>query len=151
MIIKKVDNKEEANYCDKLLSLLIQDEKKYNENIKDDYIVSNWYQNLYDKKNNALFIVLDNNSIVGYIYVKIITSDNGPEKEQEASISGLYVISEYRRKGIATSLIKEVKKWCLKKDIKYINLSVLSKNEAALNLYNKESFNEHIKRLRCEL
>ena len=151
MIIKKVDNLEEANYCDKLLSLLIQDEKKYNENIKDDYVVNDWYQNLYDKKNNALFIALDNNNIVGYIYVKIITSDNGPEKEYEASISGLYVLKDHRRKGIAILLIKEAKRWCLEKDVKYINLSVLSKNEVAINLYYKENFNEHIKKLRCKL
>ena len=142
MMIKKVNSVEEANYCDYLLSLLIQDEMKYNENIKDNYVVKNWYNNLYYKSNNALFISIDNKKIVGYIYVKITTSDNSPEKECEALIDGLYVTFEYRRRGIATSLINEAKRWCLEHCVKYLKLNVLSKNTSAVMLYQKENFNE---------
>lgn len=151
MMIKKVNSVEEANYCDYLLSLLIQDEMKYNENIKDNYVVKNWYNNLYYKSNNALFISIDNKKIVGYIYVKITTSDNSPEKECEALIDGLYVTFEYRRRGIATSLINEAKRWCLEHGVKYLKLNVLSKNISAVMLYQKENFNEFSEKLTCKL
>lgn len=151
MIIKKVSSIEEAKECDKLLTLLIQDEKKYNENTKDDYIVDNWYPNLIDKDNNQLFIAVYNNEIVGYAYVKIITSSDSPEIYTEASISGIYVKENYRRQGIATKLINEAKKWCINKGVSYLKLNVLEGNRIALNLYKKLGFNDFSRVLRNKL
>ena len=151
MIIKKVSCIEEAKECDKLLTLLIQDEKKYNENTKDDYIVDNWYPNLIDKDNNQLFIAVYNNEIVGYAYVKIITTSDSPEIYTEASISGIYVKENYRRQGIATKLINEAKKWCINKGVSYLKLNVLEGNRTALNLYKKLGFNDFSRVLRNKL
>ena len=151
MIIKKVSCIEEAKECDKLLTLLIQDEKKYNENTKDDYIVDNWYPNLIDKDNSQLFIAVYNNEIVGYAYVKIITSSDSPEIYTEASISGIYVKENYRRQGIATKLINEAKKWCINKGVSYLKLNVLEGNRTALNLYKKLGFNDFSRVLRNKL
>ena len=151
MIIKHVSCIEEAKECDKLLTLLIQDEKKYNENTKDDYIVDNWYPNLIDKDNNQLFIAVYNNEIVGYAYVKIITSSDSPEIYTEASISGIYVKENYRRQGIATKLINEAKKWCINKGVSYLKLNVLEGNRIALNLYKKLGFNDFSRVLRNKL
>ena len=151
MIIKKVSSIEEAKECDKLLTLLIQDEKKYNENTKDDYIVDNWYPNLIDKNNNQLFIAVNDNEIVGYIYVKILTSNDSPEIYYEASISGIYVKESFRKQGIATKLINEAKKWCINKGVTYLKLNVLEGNIAALNLYKKLGFNDFSRILRNKL
>ena len=46
MIIKKVDNIFEANVCDELLTCLIEDEKRYNPNLKDNYMVKDYFKNL---------------------------------------------------------------------------------------------------------
>ena len=151
MIIKKVSCIEEAKECDKLLTLLIQDEKKYNENTKDDYIVDNWYPNLIDKDNNQLFIAVYNNEIVGYAYVKIITSSDSPEIYTEASISGIYVKENFRKQGIGTKLINEAKKWCINKGVSYLKLNVLEGNRIALNLYKKLGFNDFSRVLRNKL
>ena len=151
MVIKKVSSIEEAKECDKLLSLLIQDEKKYNENIKEDYKLDNWYPNLIGKGNNQLFIAVCNNEIVGYVYVKIITSSDSPEIYTEASISGTYVKENFRRQGIATKLINEAKKWCVNKGVSYLKLNVLEGNSTALNLYKKLGFNDFSRILRVKL
>ena len=151
MIIKKVSSIEEAKECDKLLTLLIQDEKKYNENTKDDYIVDNWYPNLIYKNNKQLFIAVNDNEIVGYIYVKILTSNDSPEIYYEASISGIYVKESFRKQGIATKLINEAKKWCINKGVTYLKLNVLECNIAALNLYKKLGFNDFSRILRNKL
>ena len=151
MVIKKVSSIEEAKECDKLLILLIQDEKKYNENIKEDYKLDNWYPNLIGKGNNQLFIAVCNNEIVGYVYVKIITSSDSPEIYNEASISGIYVKESFRRQGIATKLINEAKKWCINKGVSYLKLNVLEGNSTALNLYKKLGFNDFSRILRNKL
>jgi len=151
MIIKKVSSIEEAKECDKLLTLLIQDEKNYNENTKDNYKVDNWYPNLINKNNNQLFIAVNDNEIVGYIYVKILTSNDSPEIYYEASISGIYVKESFRKQGIGTKLINEAKKWCINKGVTYLKLNVLEGNIAALNLYKKLGFNDFSRILRNKL
>ena len=151
MIIKKVSSIEEAKECDKLLTLLIQDEKKYNENTKDDYIVDNWYSSFIDKDDSQLFIAVNDNEIVGYIYVKIITTSDSSDISTEASISGIYVKENFRKQGIGTKLINEAKKWCINKGVSYLKLNVLEGNRIALNLYKKLGFNDFSRVLRNKL
>lgn len=139
MIIKKVETIEEANTCDLLLTKLIQDEKKYNDNLKEEYIVKDYFKNIYNKDDRALFVALDK-KVVGYIYVKIITSNDGPTKYREALIDGLYVEETYQSMGIGTSLINKAIEWCQDKDITYISLHVLDKNIDARRLYKKLGF-----------
>lgn len=151
MIIKKVSSIEEAKECDKLLTLLIQDEKKYNENTKDDYIVDNWYSSFIDKDDSQLFIAVNDNEIVGYIYVKIITTSDSSDISTEASISGIYVKENFRKQGIGTKLINEARKWCINKGVTYLKLNVLEGNSTALNLYKKLGFNDFSRVLRNKL
>ena len=140
MVIKEVDSQEEAIKCDELLTKLIIDEKKYNSNISDDVNINNFYPNIYNKDNNKLFIAIDDNNIIGYIYIKLISTD-GIDNNKELLIDALYVEEDYRNKGIATSLINKVKEYSINNNIKYISINVLDKNIKAKNLYNKLGFN----------
>lgn len=151
MIIVKVDNLEDARKCNELLTLLIENEAKYNENINKNYIVNNWFENLYNMENNVLYVAKENEEIVGYIYCKINTGENGPTNNFEALIDGLYVLEEYRKKGIATALINKAKQWCRNKNVKYIMINVLENNKTALNLYSKLNFNDYEKTLRFSI
>ena len=151
MIIVKVDNLNDARKCNELLTLLIENEAKYNENINKNYIVNNWFENLYNMENNVLYVAKENEEIVGYIYCKIITGENGLTNNLEALIDGLYVLEEYRKKGIATALINKAKQWCRNKNVKYIMINVLEDNKTALNLYSKLNFNDYEKTLRFNI
>lgn len=151
MIIVKVDNLNDARKCNELLTLLIENEAKYNENINKNYIVNNWFENLYNIENNVLYVAKENEEIVGYIYCKINTRENGPTNNLEALIDGLYVLEEYRKKGIATALINKAKQWCRNKNVKYIMINVLEDNKTALNLYSKLNFNDYEKTLRFNI
>ena len=54
-MIKEVNSIEDANVCDKLLTELIRDERKYNDSLDEDIIVTNHFSEiLKDKKH--LFI-----------------------------------------------------------------------------------------------
>ena len=139
-MIKKVENIEEAIECNKLLTELINEEKEYNDNIKDDFIVSNYFENLYLDNDKVLFIDIEDEKIVGYIYVKINKLDDSNKNNLEAFIDGLYVIEGYRNRGIATNLINKVKEYCLDNKISVISLNVIYKNEIAKRLYEKLGF-----------
>ena len=152
MIIKKVDNIKDAIECDKLLTKLINSERKYDTNIKSDYIVNKYFENIYANKNNCLFIAKDNNNIaIGYAFCKITTSDDGPHINHIALIDGLYVNEEYRHQGIATKLIEECKTWAIEAGATIIELNVMSENINAINLYENIGFKELEKKMRLFL
>lgn len=151
MIVKEVENEKEANLCNSLLEKLIEDEKKYNDNINDEIIINNYYENIYKKDNNKLFVASINDEIIGYIYVKINDPKLNGEKYKEAFIDALYVKDEYRNKGVATSLIKEAKQYAIKKEAKKISINVISDNEIALKLYYKLGFYNFSFRLKQNL
>ena len=149
MIIKEVETKEELNKCDEFLNKLIQDEKKYNDNINDNNKIENYYEKVLND-NNKLFIALDKN-VVGYIFIKISDPNKNAEIYKEAFIDALYVEEEYRNKGIATSLIGKAKDYAKSMGAKKISISVISVNETALKLYYKVGFKDFSYRLNQEL
>lgn len=152
MIIKKVDNIKDAIECDNLLTKLINNERKYDTNIKSDYIANKYFENIYANKNNCLFIAKDNNNLaIGYAFCKIITCNDGPHINHIALIDGLYVNEEYRHQGIATKLIEECKSWAIEAGATIIEINVMSKNINAINLYQNSGFKEIEKKMRLVL
>ena len=151
VLIEKVENLKDAKTCDELLTILVQSERIYNENINDKYVVNNWFEKIYNKNNNIIYVAKDNNKIVGYIYCKITSIENGPTIQLEALIDGIYVLEDYRNQGIATALINKIKEWAKQKNIKYLLLNVLEENENAIRLYYKEGFLDFLKELRIKI
>lgn len=151
MKIERVDNIEDAKICDELLTKLIHSERQFNENIREEYVVSEWFEKVYKEKNNVIFVAKFGEKIVGYIYCKINSCENGPTVEHEALIDGLYVDEMYRKQGIATALMEKVKEWAIEMDVKYLFLNVLEKNESAMKLYYKNNFENFERKLRLEL
>ncbi|MDO4962489.1 MAG: GNAT family N-acetyltransferase [bacterium] len=135
MLIRILDETN-ANYCDALLTKLIQDEKNYNVFINENFIVKDYFKNIVKDEQNILLGYKENKEIVGYVYFKFV-------KDEDAFgylIDGLYVEEEYRNKGIAKSLITEGLSIIKEKDISFIDINVMSKNETALNLYKSLGF-----------
>lgn len=149
-MIKIVDSLEEAKMCDGLLTKLIRSEKEFNENILSSFIVNNWYEKYYLDKSHKLFIEKVGDKVVAYIHIMIFSED-GPTKELEAMIDGLYVEDEFRKQGIATRLIDEAITWAKSMNVKYITLKVLDKNEVAKSLYKNLAFTSFEQVLRKEL
>lgn len=151
MIIKKVETKEEAIECNKLLTMLIKQEKEYDPNTNENFEVSNWFENLYFKDDYVLYIAIIDEKIVGYVYAKIKELDFTSIKNEEVIIDGLYVLENYRNKKIATSLINKVKEWSKDKNIDTISLNVMYNNDVAKKLYTKLGFEGFSITLKCKL
>ena len=132
----RISDEINANECDELLTKLIQDEKQYNAFINENFIVKDYFKNVVKDEQNILLGYKENKEIVGYIYFKFV-------KDEEAFgylIDGLYVEEEYRNKGIAKSLIEEGLRIIKEKDIDFIDINVMSKNETAVYLYKSFGF-----------
>lgn len=138
MVIRKAD-REDSSILDNMLTELIKDEMKYNNNINPDFVVNNFYENYIDDDNRSIYVALEDDIIVGYIYGYIIDTDNS-DKYKTSKLDALYVLKEYRNRMIASSLIHAFKNWCTTKEIKEIQVNVLTDNIIAKNLYKKHSF-----------
>lgn len=140
---------EEANIANSFLTKLIRDEKKYDDNINENIVINNYYENYIDKGNTCLLFALIDNKIVGYIY-GFIKNDGNTVINKVALLDALYVDIEYRKLGVATTLINEFKNWF--KDIaNSIEVNVCYQNESAVKLYKKHNFIETKMTMECDL
>ena len=89
---------------------------------------------------NALFIALDDNNVVGFVDVQKSANPTFPMFVQKnfALLDNLYVASEFRGAGLAHSLFEKAKEWAKEQGYTNLQLKVYNKNEAAIRFYQKE-------------
>ncbi|MGL4655239.1 MAG: ribosomal protein S18-alanine N-acetyltransferase [Sarcina sp.] len=78
------------------------------------------------------FVILDNNKICGFANVWIIAG--------EANINSIAIDETLRGKGLGSSLLQGILKYCTENNTNEITLEVRESNKAAQNLYKKHSF-----------
>lgn len=137
-MIQRVLDEEKANYCDVLLTKLIQDERQYDDSIDKDFIVKDYFKNIIKINDNILLCYEEDSIIKGYIYLKLINNDD----KNGYLIDGLYVLEEYRNQGIAKKLINAALDEINNKNVSFIDINVMSDNKIAINLYKLFGFNE---------
>ena len=105
------------------------------ENIKKAFIKDIRY------KDSIFLIALDDKKIVGYIY-GIVRDDQHPlfKPVKTGELNDIAVLKEYRSKGIASLMWKELDKWFKRQDCKMITLSVNCNNDHAQEVYKKWGF-----------
>ena len=136
-MIREADIKD-ANTLDKLLTLLVQDERKYDDTISSTFILIDYHKNYLKNKNNICYVYEDNNEIVAYIDGKIV--NDGAEVVDTFKINALYVLDDYRNKGIATNLIETIINDAKNRGITNFEIGVMSENYNAKKLYEKFGF-----------
>ncbi len=132
----KIDDAKDLNW---LLTLLLQDEKQYDDGLNEKFVVTNMYEHYIDDPNRFILVACDEDKIVGYIYSYIRNTSDLYEKKV-AKLDALYVMSDYRHQGIANELVSSFKKWAFSKDVKQMEVSVCSANQEAKELYTKYGF-----------
>ena len=138
-IIRKA-NTNDTKRLNELLTKLIRDEKKYDDNINENYVVKSYYEYVIPKKQNIILVAELSNTVIGYLYGYII-NDGDTTTNKVAKIDALFIEEEYRNFGIGSSLINEFKK-IVKDKVKYIEVNVCSDNKNALTTYKNNGFNE---------
>ena len=131
-MIIKVNSIDDCKICDNFLTLLIQDERKYDNTIDEKFIVKDYFINMINNQ-NILLLYKNENKPIGYIFAKKI--------DDKYLIDGLYIDINFRNKGIATKLIRVIIKEIYSLGDYEIFINVLKENKVAVNLYTKLGFN----------
>ncbi len=122
-----------------LLTKLIKDEKKYDANVNENYIVKSFYENFFDNKDVCLLIAKSNEKLAGYIYGYI--QNNGDSTIKKVGVlDALYVEEEFRNNGVAQLLIDGFKNWSKNNNISYLEVKACKDNLKAIKLYEKMGF-----------
>ena len=134
-------NIEDTKRLNEFLTLLIRDEKKYDSNINLECKINSYYEHIIDKENNYLLVAEYSNTIVGYLYGRIM-NDGDTVIDKVAKIDALYIEESYRHQGIGSSLINEFKKIVKEENVKYIEVNTCNDNKEAISTYENNGFNE---------
>ena len=59
----------------------------------------------------------------------------------------LVLAEEYRRKGVGEMMMKKAEEWCREKELKRMELLVLSENPIGYNFWRKQGFGEYMKKM----
>ncbi len=151
MIIEKVNNINDAKKCNELLTKLLISESKYDKNLRNDYIITNYFENKYQNEDNILLIAKQEENVIGYAYCKINELPGGPVISKVTLLDGIFVEEKYRKQKIATKLINECKNWSTKIGATYFEIKVTKENINASKLYEQIGFKDFEHKMRIEL
>lgn len=93
----------------------------------------NYLKNQLSRDDFHVYVAIENDQVVGGLTANEIPMFD--KEENEMFLFEIGVNEEFRRKGIAKALVKELKSLCVKKGIKVIFLGTSQDNLAAKQLY----------------
>ena len=140
---------EDATVLDGLLTRLIRYEHRYDGNLNPEYTVTDNYANMIGHEGCRIWLAEESGTACGFLCA--IVYDFPVYGKPVVILDALYVCEEYRRRGIATALMAELKRYAVSIDAHAIELKVYSSNAQALELYNRSGFVETKKYLQLEV
>ncbi|MBD3164279.1 GNAT family N-acetyltransferase [Candidatus Woesearchaeota archaeon] len=138
--IKLLSKKEEFRYSGAIR--LIEDNK-------EDYF--NYLKKDIKYINRGLFIVVKGKKIVGMILAQYFKPLPISKYSRKGYISNLYILKEYRKKGLGGKLIETALDWLKNNKTKHVSLEIHVDNKKALQLYRKFGFKDYTVKLSKEL
>ncbi len=130
---------------------IIEFERLFDETLKDTKI--NYYdvKGMITAKEVELLVAEYQGQLIASGYAHIMPSEPYLKHKKNAYLGFMYVVPEFRRKGINRLLVNELKTWCLSKGINEIRLDVYSDNIAAVTAYEKAGFKRNLLEMRIDL
>ena len=102
---------------------------------KEEEHTDTYWEDLILEKTGYILIAFQGEMPIGMVVVEKM-------EEEEAHLEDLLVCPDFQNQGIGEFLVKEAKHYASKKGYKKISLNVLSNNENARHLYEKQDFQE---------
>lgn len=94
------------------------------------------------KKGNILIVAEEKNKIIGYAQGHLFRwrwSDNPPKT---ANLKELVILKQYRRKGVATKILKEFEETAENMGARFLCATVWIKNKSAFKFYKKNKLDK---------
>ncbi|MGB0864334.1 MAG: GNAT family N-acetyltransferase [Saprospiraceae bacterium] len=127
---------------------IIRYERPFGPNLKDDPLE---YYDLLDfiqREDAQVIVATIDEEIVGSGYALTKKSASYVRFEQHAYLGFMYVLPQFRGKGINGKIIDNLIDWAKTKGLTEIQLEVYAENESAVKAYKKSKFKPDLLRMR---
>ena len=101
-------------------------------------------------ENQIIYLALADNDIVGYLAGSIHV-EYSYNTTSIAELDNMFILEEYRKYGIGSTLFNEFKKYCIENNIDELKVTASSKNINAIKFYQKNGFEEFETTLKMSL
>jgi len=132
----------------------------YHREIDGKYYLSgkerkDWFRKTFSKnfgkKNQKFLVAKVGKQVVGLMSGRIEKAKPYCREPKIGKISQACVTEKYRRKGIGRMLFKKMLEWFKEKKIKFVEVSVDSRNKIGISAWKKFGFFEFQKKMRLDL
>ncbi len=86
--------------------------------------------------------------IIGSGYARIESAKPYLKHQKHAYLGFMYVVPDYRGKGVIQKIIEALKQWAISQNITEMRLEVYQNNLAAIKAYEKIGFTKHMIQMR---
>lgn len=125
-------------------------ERPFDETLKPDPIRYYDLDFLMQAADSDVFVAESGNKAVGSAYVRILPAKAYLRHERYAYLGFMYVVPEYRGKGINRQIIEMLCSWANERGISEIRLDVYAANAPAIRAYEKAGFRKNLVEMRLD-
>ncbi|MFP3190206.1 MAG: GNAT family N-acetyltransferase [Thermoproteota archaeon] len=143
--IEFIDLKDIEDLSKLAIKFLTEPKVSDNKILHNDINRKYWIElagNVLARDRRSIMVAKDDGRIVGYIMFNLNASDPFKVKEKWCYVSDIYVLPDYRKKGIGSMLLRAVEELAKKEGIKSIRLIVWRDNEEGIKFYKSLNFKE---------
>ncbi len=106
------------------------------EDLRDEQLSGRFLDSISSDTSSTIIALVDD-AIVGYATIAVRNQPDFYRVKRVGSISGLMVDPAFRRRGIATGLFTEARRWFRQKGIVYFTVYTATENKAAVEFYRR--------------
>ena len=130
---------------------VISAERPFDTTLKNDPI--NYYdiEKMIAADDIELVVAVSEDKVIGSGYARIENAKPYLKHHQHAYLGFMYVVPEYRGKGVNKIIIDALAKWSAAKNITELRLDVYQNNTGAVKAYEKAGFSKHMIEMRMGL
>lgn len=154
MTIRKAGENDYEN-LKKLKLLAKQDELGYSSTLKpldeaEPYYLEYLKEDLAHPQ-RAVFFAIEDDETVGMVLAKVYDCIPISKYQSKGYISNLYVLEQFRKRGIGAELAQHALAWLRDQDVRHVLLEIHEGNHAALALYRKLGFQTYTVKMTKDL
>jgi ribosomal protein S18 acetylase RimI-like enzyme len=130
---------------------VITAERPYDITLKNDPIRYYDIEKMITATDVELLVATLNNTIIGSGYARIENAKPFLKYQQYSYLGFMYVLPQYRGKGVNKLIIDALAEWSVSKNITELRLEVYQNNEPAIKAYEKTGFSKLLIEMRMEI
>jgi ribosomal protein S18 acetylase RimI-like enzyme len=135
------------------LKLFEKEQKEYDKLLNLNWTLGSEGEKYYSKKikSGNIWIALDDNKIIGYLCGDLVKAESYRNLPLAAELESMFILDEYRSKGIGKMLYDKFLKWCEVNNVKKVRVQASAQNNLAIKFYKKLGFTDYTLILESDL